>query len=130
MDAEYGMSKRETWRDWCAIGAPGSDQLPDPELLTREALLLKLERWGVKEVTARNLRHWEDAGLLPRATLEGPPFEQRATYPWWAADLVARLRQLQGEGIPTPRLDARLRAEAHRLSRDMSPAGVLAAQLG
>jgi len=139
MAEKHGRSKRETWREWCAFGAPGSDpwrnmrsspgpwpagdHLPDPELVTREALLLKLERWGVKGVTERNLRHWEDAGLLPRATLEGPPGKQRALYPWWAAELVARLRQLQDEGLPTPRLSERLRAEAHQLSRDMSRAG-------
>ena len=134
-----GGKTRETWRDWCAVGAPGSDPwrklrshpgpwpardyLPDPELLTREALLLKLERWGVQGVTARNLRHWEDAGLLPRATLEGPPGGQRALYPWWSAELVARLRQLQAEGLPTPRLIDRLRAEAQQRSRDMSRVG-------
>lgn len=132
-------AQHETWREWCAFGAPGSDpwrelrgspgpwlagdHLPDPELVTREALLLKLERWGVQGVTARNLRHWEDAGLVPRATREGPPGKQRALYPWWAAELVARLRQLQDEGIPTPRLIDRLRAEAHHLSRDRSRAG-------
>jgi len=102
---------------------PARDHLPDPELVTREALLLKLERWGVQGVTARNLRHWEDAGLLPRATREGPPGKQRALYPWWAAELVARLRQLQEERIPTPRIIDRLRADAHHLSRVRSRAG-------
>ncbi len=139
MAEKHGTSRASTWREWCAFGAPGSDpwrklrsspgpwpvrdSLLDPELQTREALLLKLERWGVKGVTARNVRHWEDAGLLPRATREGPPGRQRAMYPWWAAELVARLRQLQDEGIPTLRLSDRLRAEAHHLSRDMSRAG-------
>lgn len=123
MDAEQGRSKRETWREWCDFGAFGRDQFPDPELITREALLLQVERWKVPGATARNLRHWEDAGLLPRATLEGPPGEQRAMYPWWAVELVTRLRRFQGEGISTARLGARLRAEAHRFSHDRSPWG-------
>ncbi len=57
MAEQRGTSQRETWREWCALGAPGSDpwrqlraghgpgpardHLPDPELVTREALLLK-----------------------------------------------------------------------------------------
>ncbi len=87
----------ETWRAWCAPGAPGTPGKADPELLTRDDLLATVERWGVKRVQESTLRYWEGIGLLPRATIEGPPGKQRALYPWWVADLAALVRYYQDD---------------------------------
>ncbi len=95
--AETTKLARETWRDWCAPGAPGTPGKADPELLTRDELLETVERWGVKRVQGSTLRYWEGIGLLPRATIAGPPGKQRALYPWWAADLAALVRHYQDD---------------------------------
>jgi hypothetical protein len=110
-----------SWREWSPAGRWGTEAVPghfwsDPELLTREEVLATLARWGVKEVSERNLRHWEREGFLPQATIEMVGKKRRAMYPWWSADLVALLRQYQDRRLPPNQVRERLRADAHRLS--------------
>lgn len=119
MVAEGG--NRETWRDWAAPGAPGTEGSTSPqEMLTRDELLATVERWGVKPVSERTLRFWEDEGVLPRATVEGEPGHQRAMYPWWVADLIAQVRQHQDRGLDLKQLPGRMRMAAWWLNRSPS----------
>lgn len=105
-----------TWRDWLSPGKA------DPELVTRDELLATVERWGVAPpVTERTLRYWEDEGVLPRATRDGPPGRERAVYPWWVADLIAQVRQYQDRGADIKQLPMRMRMAAYWLSKVPSP---------
>jgi len=91
--------------------------MPDPELLTRDELLLAAERRSLPGVTDTALRHWERQGFLPRARRDGAPGRQQAHYPWWSVDLLALLRHYQQiPGLTPKQIRERLRADAFRLS--------------
>jgi len=108
--------QRETWLDWCARSAPGTPGASPTEMLTRAELLATVERWGVKRVQESTLRYWQTVGVIPNPIIEGELGNQRALYPWWAADLIAMVRHQQDRGAKVEDLVGRMRAEAQGLS--------------
>ena len=79
-------------------------------------MLATVERWGIPKVTESTLRHWQQLGIIPNPTIEGPSGGERALYPWWAVDLVALVLYYRARGHKLGSLGPRMRAAAWWLS--------------
>ncbi len=107
--------KRQTWRDW----TPGL--LEPEELITRDQVLATLERLGLRDISERTLRYWEDHGVLPAPIQRRHLGKTRALYPWWMVDLVWRLKRYQDKDFALAELPEPMRAEARDLALESKP---------
>jgi len=110
MTAETPTTNQETWRDWL-----GPDE-PDPdELLTRDEIVQRANGWllrGRKIITARDLRLWEQLGILPRGIRRGHKGASRNLYPGWMVALARDIREMQHQGLSLDAIRPRIRNRA------------------
>jgi len=105
-------AKRDTWEDWLPEGAPAPDRF-----LTRDELVDRLRHYGI-DVDARDLRFWENSGVLPRPVKRRHNGATWALYPDWGVSpnaylyLIRRLRQLQAAGQSLQQIAPRIRRSA------------------
>ncbi len=117
--------EHDEWHEWRAAGwLPRSAPAPAPEdLITRDQLLAKLERLGLK-VNPRTLRHWEHEGVLPAPIRRRHRGATRALYPPWMVNLVWQLLAYRDEGFALAELPERMRHQARGLAVQRVLAGV------
>jgi DNA-binding transcriptional MerR regulator len=89
-------TNQESWRDWL-----GPDEPEPDELLTRDEVAQQANAWlrNRKPITARDLRLWEQLGILPRGVRRRHKGATRNTYPEWVAPLAKNVRDLQHQGL-------------------------------
>lgn len=97
--------KHPTWRDWMPDGAP------EPEEFTRREILDMANAMRLpKPITERDLRLWEQRGVLPRAIRR-----KHAMYPRWYANLIRQVRLLQRQGYTLAEIAPRIRTHARMM---------------
>lgn len=107
---EEVRTNQETWRDWIGPDEPEPDRL-----YSRDELVGMANQWirpPLKTVKPRDLRLWEQLGILPRGIRRGHRGASRNVYPGWTADLARHVRRLQHQGYTLDEIKPRARTHA------------------